>query len=123
MRTIETSIYNFDDLSQESKRVSINNILTLLGKLYVYYIVEAGRASSVIFKDGIFIKDIETAYWAYNKHMGKDISRFDSFISDKNIPIFNQYLLECAYDSIIDICKKYKYLSNGEVYFERINKL
>jgi hypothetical protein len=122
MRTIETSIYNFDDLSQESKQVSISNILTLLGKLYVYYIVEAGRASSVIFKDGIFIKDIETAYWAFNKHIEKDISRFDSFISDKNIPIFNQYLLECAYDTIIDICKKYEYLVDGEFYFEKVKR-
>jgi len=120
MRTIETSIYNFDDLSQESKQVSISNILTLLGKFYVYYIVEAGRASSIIFKDGIFIKDIETAYWAFNKHTSKESSRFDLCISDKNIPIFNQYLLEFAYESIVNMCKKYEYLANGDFYFKKI---
>lgn len=122
MRTIETSIYNFDDLSQESKQVSISNILKMLRELYVYYLIELGRAPSVIFKDGIFIKDIEIAYWAYNEHTNKDSSRFDLDVSDKNIPIFNQYLLELAYDSIIDICKKYEYLSDGEFYFEKVKR-
>ena len=119
MRIIETSIYNFDDLSQESKSFSINNVLKMLRELYVYYLIELGRAPTIIFKDGIFVKDIETAYWAFNDHINKDSSRFDSCVSEKNIPIFNQYLLECAYDSIIDICKKYEYLSDGEFYFEK----
>jgi hypothetical protein len=94
----------------------------MLRQLYVYYLIELGRAPTIIFKDGIFIKDIETAYWAFNGHINKENSRFDRCVSDKNIPIFNQYLLECAYGSIIDICKKYEYLSDGEFYFERINK-
>lgn len=122
MRTIETLIYNFDDLSQESKQFCINNVLKMLRELYVYYIIELGRAPTIIFKDGIFIKNIETAYWAFNDHISKEGSRFDSCISDKNIPIFNQYLLECAYDSIIDICKKYEYLSDGEFYYEKVKK-
>jgi hypothetical protein len=122
MRIIETSIHNFDELSQESKQVSISNVLKMLRELYVYYLIELGRAPTIIFKDGIFIKDIETAYWAFNEHINKEGSRFDSFISDKNIPIFNQYLLELAYDSIIDICKKYEYLSDGEFYFEKVKR-
>ena len=122
MRTIKTSIYNFDDLSQESKNIAIGNVLKTLMWLYVYYYIDLGRAPSIIFKDGIFIKDVEVAYWAFNEHTNKESSRFDLCVSDKNIPILNQYLLEFAYGSIINICKKYEYLSNGEVYFERSNK-
>ena len=122
MRTIKTSIYNFDDLSQESKNIAIGNVLKTLRWLYVYYYIDLGRAPSIIFKNGVFIKDVETAYWAFDKHINKESSRFDLCISDKNIPILNQYLLEFAYESIIDICKRYEYLSNGETYFERVNK-
>ena len=122
MRTIKISIYNFDDLSQESKNIAIGNVLKTLRWLYVYYYIDLGRAPSIIFKDGIFIKDVEVAYWAFNEHNNKESSRFDLCVSDKNIPIFNQYLLECAYDSIIDICKKYEYLVDGEFYFEKVKK-
>lgn len=122
MRTIETSIYNFDDLSQESKSFSISNVLKTLRWLYVYYYIDGGEAPSIIFKDGIFIKNIETAYWAFNEHISKESSRFDSDVGYKNIPVLNQYLLECAYDAIIDICKKYEYLVDGEFYFEKAKR-
>lgn len=73
MRTIKTSIYNFDDLSQESKNIAIGNVLKTLMWLYVYYYIDLGRAPSIIFKDGIFIKDVEVAYWAFNEHTNLDV--------------------------------------------------
>lgn len=120
MRIIETSILNFDELSQESKNIAIENVLKTLRWLYVYYYIDGGEAPSIIFKDGIFIKNIETAYWAFNEHTSKESSRFDRDVSYKNIPVLNQYLLECAYDAIIDICKRYEYLVDGEFYYEKV---
>lgn len=122
MRTIETSIYNFDDLSQESKSFSIDNVLKILRNSYVYYYIEMGRIPSLFFTDGIFVKDIEDAFWAFNEHTNGDNSRFDLCISEEKAPIFNQYLLELAYDSVIDICKKYEYLSDGEFYYEKARR-
>jgi len=113
---IETIVLSFEELDAKARCIAVDRILDFLRKMFIYYVIERGEAPSVIFKNGEFVSDIEVVYCKFYQYL-EDMECFSfSFFDEESTEKFNNVAMEYAYDLIVDICNRYEYTIDGDVY-------